>query len=350
VIDEIFFDEFVNINSIKSTIENYGLSAGFRLTDRFSIGVTVKNVKLDLRVEDIWQQDFFNDIENVLLENFNPNVSLEEYLAVFDDHYDFRNTIDDSDRDTTFDVGVLFKSEKWSFGAVYHQGAKFKVNTTSSTTGTFECLGDPEENTLVEDCELLDFILQATWESDGFEGNWRQILYPNNTEEIELEFNIPDRFSFGLAWRPVQTFLVSVDINRIAYSDLKGPAQFTKGRGFDLNDVSARVLFSDTDGSLADNPFPFVDEINDETVFSLGVEKFFTFQSGILRTIALRGGAFNVKDHDGNALTDTDETVWTVGLGSTWGAYGGDKAFQLDIAASFADDTTNVILSGIFRF
>jgi len=40
-----------------------------------------------------------------------------------------------------------------------------------------------------------------------------------------------------------------------------------------------------------------------------------------------------------------------VGLGSTWGKNElGAKVFQVDLGASFADDTTNVVLSGIFLF
>jgi len=68
-------------------------------------------------------------------------------------------------------------------------------------------------------------------------------------------------------------------------------------------------------------------------------------------TLALRGGAFTVVDHDGVVATDNDEVVWTAGIGSTWGKNElGAKVFQVDLGASFADDVTNIVLSGILRF
>jgi hypothetical protein len=151
--------------------------------------------------------------------------------------------------------------------------------------------------------------------------------------------------SVGFAWRPVQTFLVSLDINRIRYSELTPPRNVTLGFRVDVNDADLCGLFFDYDGTLAGSPDTLVEKINDGTTVHVGVEKFFTFQSGILRTLAIRGGAFTVNDHDGNAMTDDDETILTVGLGSTWGQYGGDRAFQLDLATSFGDNVTNVILS-----
>ena len=60
---------------------------------------------------------------------------------------------------------------------------------------------------------------------------------------------------------------------------------------------------------------------------------------------------FTVDDHDGIVAMDTDDTVWTLGIGTTWGKNElGAKVFQVDLGASFADDTTNVVLSGILRF
>ena len=65
----------------------------------------------------------------------------------------------------------------------------------------------------------------------------------------------------------------------------------------------------------------------------------------------IRGGAFTIDDHDGAVDIDSDDTVLTAGLGMVLGGDArGHKQFQIDLGASFADDTTNVILSGIYRF
>lgn len=362
--DFAYLDGYSNFNAIKSKLYNYGLSAAFRISDQWSAGLTIKNSKLKLRSEDNFQMNYWNDFEWELANAFSSNgvgtiSEAEAYLGVVNDNYTYQTIVDDSETSMSFDLGLLYKAEKWSVGAVYHRGPDFELATVGTAAGGFGCVGDAG-NELVQNCQELDAFLQSEWEGNGNTGSWQQ-LYPNAVVNTETEISIPDVFSLGFAWRPTDTFLISLDINRINYSVLNGPRQFTQGFDLDLNDVERRsnfyyddqnqaqdIPFYDTD--IASSTLPFIDEIKDKTTVHVGLEKFFVYQSGPLRTLALRGGAFSVQDHDGNALTDNDDTVWTVGVGTTWGTYGGDKAFQLDLAASFADEVTNIILSGIFRF
>jgi hypothetical protein len=182
------------------------------------------------------------------------------------------------------------------------------------------------------------------------------IWYPQTLEDkTDVTIRIPDVISFGVAWRPADTWLFSLDVNYIEYSVLNSPRNVPQGGslirsgGIDINDLDQRPEYYDSD--FRTNPNPITEPISDGTTFHFGAEKSFFFDSGFLRTLALRGGAFTIVDHDGIVATDKDEVVWTVGLGSTWGKNElGAKVFQMDLGASIADDATNIVLSGIFRF
>ena len=123
--------------------------------------------------------------------------------------------------------------------------------------------------------------------------------------------------------------MVSFDINDIGYSDATPVREFTQGFGTDVNGGGQQLTES----------------IDDGTTFHLGVEKVFVLESN--NTFTIRGGVFTVEDHDGIASIDSSDTVITVGVGATFGSQG---QFQLDLGGSFADNSDNVILSGIYRF
>ena len=145
------------------------------------------------------------------------------------------------------------------------------------------------------------------------------------------------------------SWLVSFDANYIKYSVLNGPRSTTLGFNFDINDEADRANYYDP--AVRNLQGPVTEPIDDEMTYHLGGEKSFFFDSGMLRTLAVRAGAFTVADHDGIVATDKDDVVWTLGLGTTWGKNElGAKLFQVDLGASFGEDQTNILLSGIFRF
>ena len=95
---------------------------------------------------------------------------------------------------------------------------------------------------------------------------------------------------------------------------------------------------------------------SDSTSFHLGAEHTFIFSEPMMmgmRTLSLRGGAFNEKDlgpYSNDAARnlpgiDTRDTHYTVGLGTTFGEH-----VQVDLGAEFSEDTDNVVLSAIYRF
>jgi long-chain fatty acid transport protein len=305
-------DTYLNDNSIDASLDSYGISGAFRVTDSFSIGLTVSRSKLDMKSMDNWQVDNFFDVE-LDLAGIYPEFTKEEYADVVLDEFLIESTIDESKSDTTFSLGLLYSlNSSWSFGVVYRQGAEFNVSTNTTGSYNLDCTGDSGATANCED--FLGDIIPIS----------RMFDYGSTPSKIQ----VPDTISFGIGWRPSDVWLVSFDVNRIGYGDTTPIRTITQGLGLDVNSA----------GQLTE-------EIKDGTTFHLGVEKVFVLQSN--NTISIRGGAFTIEDHDGIKNIDSDDTAFTVGIGTTFGS---NSQFQLDLGASFADATNNVLLSGIYRF
>lgn len=308
VYDPNFIDTYDNDNSVDSNLDSYGISAAFRVTDSFSLGVTLQQSKLKLKSLDAWRLDDFFDNEFFLSDEYGGTP--EEWAAIIIDEDHTQTTINDNDSDATFSFGAMYNlNSNWSFGLVYRMGAKFTLDTESERTLVFGCDGSGE---MTDNCNFeLPTDIITTQSSD--------------TTTIQ----VPDTFTFGIGWRPSDTWLISFDLNRIGYSDTTPIRNFTQGFGADINS----------------GPIQLTEDIKDATTYHLGAEKVFVLESN--NTISIRAGAFTIEDHDGNATIDSDDTAFTVGVGATFGSQG---QFQMDLGASFADSTNNVILSGIYRF
>jgi long-subunit fatty acid transport protein len=307
VYDSSFVDTYFNDNSIDASMDGFGASAAFRVTDSFSIGLTVQNSSLDVTSLDRWQLDDFFDLEKDFSEDFGG--SREDWAAVVVDEFIAQSTIDDSDSDTTFSLGLMYNlNSNWSFGLVYREGAEFDLSSNQRQALNFGCTGSGMMTDICNENQATGSI-----ETLG-----------SGTATIK----VPDTLTLGIGWRPTDTLLVSFDINDIGYSDLTPVRRFTQGFGTDVN----------SNGQLTE-------DIGDETAFHLGVEKVFVLESN--NTFTVRGGVFTIEDHDGNATLDTGDTVISLGVGATFGSQG---QFQMDLGASFGDQSDNIILSGIYRF
>ncbi|HKJ18500.1 MAG TPA: outer membrane protein transport protein [Xanthomonadales bacterium] len=349
-LDPVFLDEYTNFNSVSASLDSYGLSAAFRMTDSWSIGVSVQQSDLDLSSQDIWEINHFGDIEQLLAEGvggIGGNGTAEQYRQVVRDNFTYDARVDASDDDVSFNVGLLYNpGGNWSFGLVYKDGPEFTMPTSGSIDAGAGCNATGADQ-LLQDCQALfaalgpDFVAE-TWMDQSVSGT--------------TKVAVPDILSLGIAWRPTQTLLLSLDVNQIYYSDLNPPRMVTQGFGTNINDQSQRTNFQGSgfpmnDPNIANLQGPITEPIDDEVSFNFGIENVFTFGGNVLRTFTVRGGAFTIEDHDGIVALDTDETVLTLGLGATFGRQGiGEKVFQVDLGASFADDVDTVILSGIFRF
>ena len=341
VYDEDFIDTYTNFNSVGASIEGFGASVAYRVGSSFSIGLTVQSSKLDLDSADTWVLDNYNDYE----QGYDDPAAAAAQII---DRYTVGNVIgrdsgsDNSDSDVTFNVGLLWNvSQKWSLGLVYRQGAKYDLESTKFSSYELACAAGATIPS-TEDCAF-------------FAEQNAQFGY-TNIDNSPVEIQVPDTITLGIAWRPTNTLLVSLDLNRIGYSDSTPVRNITQGFGFSINDdpVDSNGNFARSDfndPAISDRSAPFSEEIKDTTTVHLGVEKVFRRPGEFMSSVTIRGGAFTVKDHDGAVDIDTDDTVLTAGFGMVLGGDArGHKQVQVDLGASFGDDSRNIILSGIYRF
>lgn len=255
------------------SVENLGASVGYKVSDTFSLGLSVA------------YSDF----------------SISSYTARFfgDENTPFNQQRQDgSDNDIVYTLGALWNiNPQWNLGLAYRTGGDFRYSASNVVTGTTLRL------------------------------------------DLEPEFAVPNVFSLGLAYRPSDALLFSLDVNRIEYSRLSDGIE---------------SIFANPDTPLS---------IDDGTEIHLGVEYAFLEMA---TPMFLRGGIWRDPDHrlafDGqapaNCNPDTfnaclaavlypegdDEMHYSVGLGWSF------QKFQLDLAADLSDLVDTYSVSGVVRF
>lgn len=166
---EEFLDDFPfeGINRFDFLYEHLGFSAAWRIAERVSIGASVRYSRASL--------DFTN-------RSIAPLSSLDEFLVI-------EESIDDSDENFTYNVGVLFNPNgKVSAGIVFKSGEDFTFSARQRLALLFPSLG-------------LEFSVEDT---------------PN------AELTIPDSLGVGLAYRPSSRWTIGIDAVRVSYSDTTG--------------------------------------------------------------------------------------------------------------------------------
>jgi len=152
-----------------------------------------------------------------------------------------------------------------------------------------------------------------------------------------VEFNVPDRFGFGVSGRPMSRLLVAFDVVRVQYSSLT---------------ENTTIIFNE--GVLAPTDY----NTPDATEVHFGGE--FNLLKIKENSVLVRGGVFTNPEHlvrftgtgsadaiisetaKTNLLEGKDETRGTVGAGFVFGARG-----QVDVAYVFGRD---FVLSAALRF
>lgn len=265
--------------SLELLIENFGVGFGYQLSDSFSVGLSVA----------------YSDFE---IDSVTPRGLDEPSFA------NQQRQFGDDD-DVVFTAGMLWRlNPQWNFGLAYRDGGDFNYTARNETLPTND-------------------------------------FHPNSITEIS-SFDVPRVISAGLAYRPSDNWLITLDVNRVFYSD--------------LTDGGVNDLFSDDDSAL---------RVGDGTEIRLGAEYVFLDME---RPFFIRGGIWRDPEHrlsvpdsitqdcnssDFNFFSCLDATLFRPGddemhysLGLGWAF----ERFQIDAAADFSDLVDTYSVSGVLRF
>ena len=291
--DDEQLDYYQSRQILDLTVENFGLSAAFKAGPMLSIGFSVRYSYLVMNSFQDLRIDYLSDVERNFVSS---GAALEEVQALgILDQQITRQTLDDTDGVVTFNAGILINPDgRVSLGLVYKQGADFYVDATG---GTFGCQGPV--------------------------GSFETFCPPANQTRIQGDpLQVPDVLGLGLAWKVTDRFKVALDANAVTYSDLTLPLR----TGTNTSEQALRQFVP----------------IEDEVELHFGME-YTAFMAG--RPLSVRAGVYTDSDHDGFRDIDSEQTVYTFGLGTVLMNH-----FQIDLAAQKADSKESAILSMVYRF
>ncbi|MEO1084620.1 MAG: outer membrane protein transport protein, partial [Acidobacteriota bacterium] len=207
--------------------------------------------------------EYRSDAEFAALE---AGASLADVQALnIVDEQVLRQTFDDTDTDVTFNVGVIINPDgRFSVGLVYKDGGNFEIEGDSQDFGCIEVDAEP------------DFRCPSG-------GDMR----------TSVNYKVPDFLGLGFAWRVSDRFRIAADANLITYSDL---------------DI-APAPNPDQGPGVAGQ----FEAIDDEVALHFGLE-YIAFLG--TTPLTLRAGLYTDPDHDGITSIDSDETIYTFGVGT----------------------------------
>ncbi len=271
--------DFDQTSSSDINIVSYGVSAAYRVTDRFSLGLGFVYYDGSLNLESAIYM--FDDPTNVLGSptTFRPQQVITSLTLGFDDTgYGFTG-------------GFLWKvNDQWSIGGNYRGGPEFDYGGSSEIGPAFPFDTVPE----------------------GLVG-----------EFCCVSAELPDVYSLGVSFRPLESFILAFEWDRIEYS-------------VSLESIGVDNLF-----------------IDDADELRLGAEYVFARSNPL---VALRGGVWLDPDHATRAGEDADEIVsallpgsddevhYSLGIGLAF------KRFQIDAAVDLSERVDTFSISGIFGF
>ncbi len=320
--DDAFLDIYRTRQRVGVSLESFGVSAAFKAGEFVSVGFSLRHSRLELasfqevRVDNLNDFEFQFDDPDLLLQS---GATLEELqaLPIIDFSTD-RLSFADSDEDITFNVGILLNPKpnaKWSAGLVYKKGGNYEVS------GTLESI----------DCQSTSGLVDIDPLEPGIQGLFCNPETLTGADAVVTSMplgvqtvTIPDFLGIGIAWRITDRLKLALDANAITYSDL------------DL-------------GLLDDPATPLLirarlEPIDDEIELHFGVE-YTSFLGENQVPLIFRGGVFTDPDHDGFRQIDSDETVFTLGLGVVL-----RQNIQIDAAGQFGGAADSGVLSLVYRF
>jgi len=301
--------------NIELDLVNWNLSAAYRVTENFRVGLTVSYGILSLD----------SSVVNSYVDPAGTVIGVPELAGVPLEMY--RTTSDDSDSDVTATVGLLWMiTDTLAFGASYRQGGSFEVEEALSSN------------------RINAGIVPGAISSTVFLNESGTVLTSDNSTYVfGTEFNVPDVAVAGISWTPLPQLTLALDATRIAYSDL------LEGFNSRLNILTAGFQ-SDSDAAFT---------VDDQTNLHFGVE--YTLPViGESTIVLLRAGYHQDKDNrvrsefapggfglgsNDNFPGAEDDDHYSVGAGVVVG-----NNFQLDAAADFSNRGTEAVLSLIYKF
>ncbi len=320
--DDGFLDVYRTRQRVGLSFESFGVSAAFKAGNFLSVGFSLRHSSLEVSSFQELRVDYFNDLE---FQSDDPDLALatgaprEDLLAlpIIDFSLD-RLTIEDSDGDVTFNVGILLNprpNAKWSAGLVYKDGGDYEVSGLSES---IDCLST---NGLVDFDFFEPGVQGAFCNPETLTGDGAVVASaPLGTQGVK----IPDFLGVGVAWRVTDRLKLALDANAITYSDL------------DLGLLDAPGVEPEIRARL--------EAIDDEIEFHFGIE-YTSFLGGNKLPLIVRGGVYTDPDHDGFRQIDSDETIYTFGLGTVL-----RQKIQIDVAGQFSGPADSGVLSLVYRF
>lgn len=283
-------------------ITNFGVSVGYRVNDRLSLGFGLS------------LYDFA--LEASTLRFGVPNDAFFERFADYSQAAALNlQTQLGKDEDPGATIGFLWRiDERWSLGGVYRQGPDFEFESLSF-----------EKTAVGDDGELVCIASNPLCLSALTTGT----------------FSVPDAAGLGLAFRPTDRLLLALDVDYLRYSDLAGNAI----------DVAS--------GGLA-VPQGAPGELTIDDVFEVHLGAEYVFPD-LEYPLALRAGAWLDPDHRQRYEGPTDaanarflatqfpggddEVHVSGGMGLVL-----SERFQVDAALDVADSVVTGSVSAVLRF
>ncbi len=316
---EFLFGSQSDIRRAEGNVEldlvNWNLSAGYRVTENFRVGLTLSYGTLDLK----------SSVVNTYVDPTGTVIGVPQLAGVPLEMY--RTSSDNGDSDVTITAGLLWMiTDKISLGASYRQGGSFAVTQTLGSN------------------PISASIIPGAINSTVFLNESGTVLTSQNNEfEFDNEFNVPDVTVVGISWAPMPQLTLAVDATRISYSDL------LDGFNSRLNVLTAGFQ-NESDAAFT---------VDDQTNLHVGVE--YTLPViGENTIVLLRVGYHQDKDNrvrsdfapggfglgsNDNFPGAEDDDHYSLGVGLVIG-----NNFQLDAAADFSDRGTEGVFSLIYKF
>jgi len=248
-------DSISSTRRLEATLGNFGVSAGFKVNEWFSVGASLRASRLTLETFDQLDAQLTNGGAGAI---------------------NFDTIVDDDDTQFTYNVGVMFRpGEMVSVGVVYKQGGDFDIE------GVDNCASSAPQS-----CDI--------------------VAGDSTSDPFFVQIEVPDFLGAGVAIRPLDQLTLVADIDFITYSDIAA----------EVDDFDLAFCDFDFDGIVdepdcAANP---VETVDDEIEVHVGAEYVF-FVGENSTPLSLRAGVFSDPDHDNTKEIDSDQVHASLGIG-----------------------------------